>query len=115
MKRLRERGVEVFVGNDDVRDTWAPYGNGDLLIRSMLLSWRSGYRADGDLAIAFDCATAAARRVFGHDDRGIAVGAPADLFTVHAETLGEAVAQHPPRGLVFKAGRLVARDGVYLG
>ena len=115
VKKLRERGVEVFVGNDDVRDTWAPYGNGDLLVRTMLLSWRSGFRADGDLAIAFDCATAAARRVFGHDDRGIAVGAPADLFTVHAETLGEAVAQHPPRGLVFKGGRLVSRDGVYLG
>ena len=115
VKKLRERGVEVFVGNDDVRDTWAPYGNGDLLLRTMLLSWRSGFRADGDLAIAFDCATAAARRVFGHDDRGIAVGAPADLFTVYAETLGEAVAQHPPRGLVFKGGRLVARDGAYLG
>ena len=115
VKKLRERGVEVFVGNDDVRDTWAPYGNGDLLLRTMLLSWRSGFRADGDLAIAFDCATAAARRVFGHDDRGIAVDAPADLFTVHAETLGEAVAQHPPRGLVFKGGQLVARDGTCLG
>ena len=115
VKRLRERGVEVFIGNDDVRDTWAPYGNGDLLIRAMLLSWRSGFRADGDLAIAFDCASAAARRVFGHDDRGIAVGAPADLFTVRAETLGEAVAQHPPRGLVFKGGQLVARDGICLG
>ena len=115
VKRLRERGVEVFIGNDDVRDTWAPYGNGDLLIRAMLLSWRSGFRADGDLAIAFDCASAAARRVFGHDDRGIAEGAPADLFTVHAETLGEAVAQHPPRGLVFKGGQLVARDGTCLG
>ena len=107
--------VEVFVGNDDVRDTWSPYGNGDLLVRAMLLSWRSGFRADGDLAIAFDCTSAAARRVFGHDDRAIALGAPADLFTVHAETLGEAVAQHPPRGLVFKGGQLVARDGVYLG
>ena len=115
VKKLRERGVEVFIGNDDVRDTWAPYGNGDLLIRAMLLSWRSGFRADGDLAIAFDCASAAARRVFGHDDRGIAEGAPADLFTVHAETLGEAVAQHPPRGLVFKGGQLVARDGTCLG
>ena len=115
VKKLRERGVEVFVGNDDVRDTWAPYGNGDLLIRAMLLSWRSGFRADGDLAVAFDCATAAPRRVFGQDDRGIAVGAPADLFTVHAETLAEAVAQHPPRGVVFKGGRPVARDGAYLG
>ena len=115
VKKLRERGIEVFIGNDDVRDTWAPYGNGDLLIRAMLLSWRSGFRADGDLAIAFDCASAAARRVFGHDDRGIALGAPADLFTVRAETLGEAVAQHPPRGLVLKGGRLVALDGTYLG
>ena len=115
VKKLRERGVEVFVGNDDVRDTWGPYGNGDLLIRAMLLSWRSGFRTDSDLAIAFDCAAAAPRREFGQDDRGIAAGAPADLFTVHAETLAEAVAQHPPRGLVFKAGRLVARDGVYLG
>ena len=115
VKRLRERGVEVFVGNDDVRDTWGPYGNGDLLIRAMLLSWRSGFRTDEDLAIAFDCATAAPRRVFGQDDRGIAAGAPADLFTVRAETLAEAVAQHPPRGLAFKAGRLVARDGAYLG
>ena len=115
VKKLRERGVELFVGNDDVRDTWGPYGNGDLLIRAMLLSWRSGFRADGDLAIAFDCATAAPRRVFRQDDRGIATGAPADLFTVHAETLPEAVAQHPPRGLVFKGGRLVARDGAYLG
>ena len=115
VKKLRERGVEVFAGNDDVRDTWSPYGNGDLLVRTMLLSWRSGFRTDGDLAIAFDCASAAARRVFGHDDRGIALGAPADLFTVRAETLGEAVAQHPPRGLVFKGGRLVARDGVCIG
>ena len=115
VKKLRARGVEVFIGNDDVRDTWSPYSDGDLLVRAMLLSWRSGFRADGDLAIAFDCASAAARRVFGHDDRGIAVGAPADLFTVHAETVGEAVAQHPPRGLVFKGGRLVARDGAYVG
>ena len=115
VKKLRARGVEVFIGNDDVRDTWSPYSDGDLLVRAMLLSWRSGFRADGDLAIAFDCASAAARRVFGRDDRGIAVGAPADLFTVHAETVGEAVAQHPPRGLVFKGGRLVARDGACVG
>ena len=70
-----------------------------------------GLPYDADLATAFDCATAAPRRIFGHDDRGIAVGAPADLFTVHAETLAEAVAQHPPRGLVFKAGRLVGATG----
>ena len=105
----------MFTGNDDVRDTWSPYGNGDLLVRAMLLSWRSGFRADGDLAIAFDCASAAAPPGVRPRRPRIALGAPADLFTVHAETLGEAVAQHPPRGLVFKGGRLVARDGAYVG
>ena len=29
--------------------------------------------------------------------------------------VGEAVAQHPPRGLVFKAGRMVASNGAYAG
>ena len=27
----RAAGVLVFAGNDDIRDTWSPYGTGDLL------------------------------------------------------------------------------------
>ena len=50
VKALRERGVAVFAGNDDVRDPWSPFGNGDMLERAMLLAWRSGYRTDDDLA-----------------------------------------------------------------
>jgi len=114
VKKLRERGVEVFAGNDDVRDTWSPFGNGDMLERAMLLAWRSGYRTDEDLAVAFDCTAAAGKRILGLGDTELRAGAPADLFTVRAETLAEAVAQHPPRGVVFKRGRVVAHDGVYL-
>lgn len=28
---LREHGVNVFAGNDNIRDAWWPYGNGDML------------------------------------------------------------------------------------
>ena len=111
VKALRERGVAVFAGNDDVRDPWSPFGNGDMLERAMLLAWRSGYRTDDDLAVAFDCAGAAGAAVLGHDGHGLAVGGRADLFTIDAETLAEAVAQQPRRDLVLKAGRLVARGG----
>ncbi len=111
VKALRERGVVVFAGNDDVRDPWSPFGNGDMLERAMLLAWRSGYRTDDDLAVAFDCASSAGAAVLGLGGHGLAVRDCADLFTVDAETVAEAVAQRPRRGVVLKAGRLVARDG----
>mgnify|MGYP005630494485 FL=1 len=113
VKALRGRGVRVFAGNDDVRDPWSPFGNGDMLERAMLLAWRSGYRTDDDLAIAFDCASAAGAAVLNIEGHGLAVGSRADLFTVDAETLAEAVAQRAPRDLVFKAGRVVAKGGEF--
>ena len=115
IKVLRELGVEVFAGNDDVRDTWSPLGEGDMLERATMIAWRSGYRTDDDLLIALECTTAAGRRALGLPDAGIAVGAPADFCTVNAEVAAEAVARHPERKLVFKNGRVVARDEVYSG
>jgi len=108
---LREHGVTVFAGNDDVRDTWSPYGTGDVLARAALIGWRADYRRDDQLGHAFDLVTTSAARAFGVADHGIAVGKRADFFTVQAENLQEAVASHPPRGWVFKGGRAVARDG----
>lgn len=113
IKILRERGVEVFAGNDDVRDTWSPLGEGDMLERATMIAWRSGYRTDDDLLIALECTSAAGKRALGYTDAGIAVGAPADFFTVKAEVAADAVARHPQRNLVFKNGRIVARDEVY--
>ena len=115
VKALRERGVEVFAGNDNVRDTWSPFGSGDMLERAMLLAWRSGYRTDDDLAIALDCASGAGARVLSLEGHGLAVGDRADLFTVDAETPGEAVAQRPRRGIVLKGGRVVARQSEFAG
>lgn len=114
VKRLRELGVEVFAGNDDVRDLWSPFGNGDMLERAMLLAWRSGFRSDEDLAVAYDCASAAGARALGLDGHGLAAGCRADLFTVPAETLAEAVVARPVRALVLHGGRVVARDGAAL-
>ena len=31
---LREHGVEVFGGSDNIRDAWSPFGNGDMLDRA---------------------------------------------------------------------------------
>jgi len=111
VKRLVASGVAVFAGSDNIRDAWSPYGNGDMLERAMLIGYRQGFLADDDLELAFDLANGAAARVLGLADHGIRVGAAADLVAIPAASVAEAVAAHPPRALVMKRGRVVARDG----
>jgi cytosine deaminase len=111
LKLLREHGVEVFGGSDNIRDAWSPFGNGDMLERAMLIGYRANFRHDEELALAFDMVTAAAARVLGLSDYGFKVGGPADFVTVEATTLAEAVATRKRRSLVVKSGRIVAKDG----
>jgi len=111
VKRLVAAGVSVFAGSDNIRDAWSPYGNGDMLERAMLIGYRQGFLADADLNLAFDLANGAAARVLKLDDHGMRVGAAADLVAVRAKSIPEAVVSHPPRRLVMKRGRVVARDG----
>ncbi|HTZ35122.1 MAG TPA: hypothetical protein VMB84_03790, partial [Stellaceae bacterium] len=58
--------------------------------------------------------SAAGAKALGVADYGIAIGAPATLFTIAASGVAEAVAVHAPRKLVLFDGRLVARDGAAL-
>jgi len=110
---LRAAGVTVFAGNDDVRDAWWPYGDADMLERAMLIGYRSGFYTDDELAVAFDLATASGAKALGLEDYGLAVGAPADLMVLVARNVAEAVVARPRRRDVYKAGRLVARDGTF--
>lgn len=109
--RLITAGVRVFAGSDNIRDAWSPYGNGDMLERAMLIGYRQGLLADSDLELAFHLANGAAAQVLGLTDHGLRSGAKADLVAIPAGSIAEAVAAHPPRALVMKSGRVVARDG----
>jgi cytosine deaminase len=111
---LRERGVEVFGGSDNIRDAWSPFGNGDMLERAMMIGYRANFRHDRDLQLAFEMVTSAAARVLRVKGYGIAVGGPADFVAVAAGSVAEAVATRPRRKFVIKAGRVVAKDGVFV-
>ena len=114
IRRLAERGVRLFTGSDGVRDAWTPLNTGDMLERAYLLAYCSGFREDDDLALALRMATFGGAQVIGAERYGLEVGADADLVLVAAENEAEAVALHPPRRLVLKRGRVVARDGACL-
>ncbi len=111
---LRQHGVEVFGGSDNIRDAWSPFGNGDMLERAMMIGYRANFRHDHELQIAFEMVTSAAARVLGLEGYGVAVGGLADFVAVEAGSVAEAVAARPRRKLVIKGGMIVARDGVFV-
>jgi cytosine deaminase len=111
IKKLRAAGVTVACGHDGIRDLWGPYGSGDMLDRAMHLAYRSTFRRDEDIELALDAASHGGARALGLPAYGLAEGAPADLVVLSAGTAAEAVVARPPRDLVLKAGRVVARAG----
>ncbi|WP_264212232.1 amidohydrolase family protein [Leisingera thetidis] len=108
---LRAAGVTLCAGSDGIRDTWGPYGNADMLERAMLLGQRNNLRSDSDVEHALWCCSWGGAKVMGLEDYGLETGCQADLVLVEAETVPHAVVAHPPRKLVLKAGRIVAREG----
>ncbi len=115
VRKMHRSGVAIAAGNDGIRDSWCPYGDGDMLERAMLIGWRSNFRTDPDLELAFRFASRGGADLLGVGGYGLAVGDRADFFTLPVETVAEAVVRHPPRSLVVHDGRIVARDGVYEG
>jgi cytosine/creatinine deaminase len=107
VRRLREAGITVCAGNDGIRDTWGPYGNGDMLERAMLLGLRNNFRRDDELDIALETVTTAAAKALRLNDYGIEPGNHADLVLVDAETVAEAIAARPGNRTVIRRGKIL--------
>ena len=108
---LRDAGVTVFSGNDNIRDSWWPYGDGDMLGRATTIGYRSGFYTDDELKIAFDVVTEAGARALRLEGYGLRVGSKADFVTLEAEHVPEAVVAVPGGRSVYKNGKLVALNG----
>lgn len=106
-----EMGVVVCAGSDGIRDSWGPYGDGDMLERAMILGLRNNLRRDDEVEMALDVCTFGGARVMGREDYGLEVGCVADLVLLPAEAAAHAVVERPEFRTVFKRGVIVARDG----
>ena len=113
--RLRAAGVTIAAGHDGIRDLWSPFGSGDMLERAMHIAYRSTFRRDEEIELALQVATYGGARVLGLDAYGLKPRAQADIVAVDASSPAEAVVTHPVRDLVVKAGRVVARQGAFIG
>ncbi|MBD8652170.1 amidohydrolase family protein [Rhizobium sp. CFBP 13726] len=108
---LRREGVTVFSGSDNIRDSWWPYGDGDMLHRAEIIGYRSGFYTDEDLKAVFDIVTSESAKALRIESYGIEIGAKADFVTLSAANIPEAVVAFPGNRRVFKGGRVVAQGG----
>lgn len=111
---LREAGVVVFAGNDNIRDAWWPYGEADMLRRASTIGYRSGYYTDSELQVALDLITIDAARALGLPHYGLGPGCQADFVVLDGEHAAEVVAAPALDRSVYKEGKLVAENRLLL-
>ncbi|MBN9451434.1 MAG: amidohydrolase family protein [Bosea sp.] len=104
-------GVVIAGGSDGVRDSWNPYGMGDMLERATLVGLRNNFRRDEEMELALDVCTYQGAKVMGIADYGLDIGCTADLVILPGETLCEAIVERPGDRTVVKRGKIVARHG----
>ncbi len=102
---LREAGVTVAPGSDNVRDPFFPFGRCDPFETASVLAMVAHLSPEQ----AWEMSTSAARRALGRPEVSIAAGSPADLLLVRGANLSEAFATMSPDRLVLHRGRIVAR------
>jgi cytosine/creatinine deaminase len=104
---LRDRGVNVAVGSDGVRDAWTPFGTGSMLDRAHLLAYRTDAMTDADLELAYESCSQAGAKLLGLDAK-----TEGDRIDYPGECLAQVVVDRPVPARVLRAGDVIARDGV---
>ncbi|MBC7705247.1 MAG: cytosine deaminase, partial [Rhodoferax sp.] len=82
---------------------------------ALLVAQRFGWSKDDELAMAFDVVSSAGARALGIKAYGLEAGCTANLVLLPAENLAAAVVDRSARRTVISRGKIVARDGVFLG
>jgi cytosine deaminase len=105
---LRQAGVVVAAGGDNIQDPFNPMGRADPLETASLLV-TAGHRHPQE---ALEAVTGAARAVLGLAPSAVAVNQVADLVLVPGPGPAMAMAGASPHRTVIRQGRVVARTRV---
>ena len=108
VEALTDMGVTVCCGSDGIRDSWSPFGNGDMLERAFLTAYRFDWNTDEDFRRAIGCATEAAAWAIGLENYGLKAGGRADFVMIDAINAGDALCRRPSGRRVVRRGAVVA-------
>ena len=112
---LAKANVPCALASDSIRDTWNPHGNGDMLDRCWLFSFRNWCRTDKELLACLDMGRSRGADLLDLKGYGLSPGCEGSLVLIHGENRAQVLVDRPARALVVKAGRIVAENGRYSG
>lgn len=107
VRELREEGVRVCLGQDDITDAYYPYGQNNMLEVAFLAShllWMTGRQ---EMEVLYDMVTGDAARAMGIHNHRLEVGAPANLVVLDVPNVLEALRFHRAPRAVISHGRLI--------
>ena len=107
VKILRDAGVVVCLGQDDISDAYYPYGRNNMLEVAFLASHLLWMTTDGDMEALYDMITVDAARAMGVEGFGLRVGGAAHLVVLTVPSLREALRAHEAPAYVISQGKLV--------
>lgn len=108
VKELLEAGVNVAFGQDCVKDTFYPFGRGDLLEVALITAHAAHMSLPHEIELLLDMPTVNAARILGLRDYGLAPGNRADIVVLDCTTAQEAIRLQATRAYVVRAGKVIA-------
>ena len=104
LPRLRDLGVAVCFGTDNVRDCWNPATVTSMIDRAQLAAYRFDLRTDADLAALLDPITTIPARVLDLGPGLLAPGVRADLIAFDADSVPQVIVERQTPILVVAQG-----------
>jgi len=110
IRALREQGVHVGIGQDDVVDHFNSFGDGDPLKAAFILVHYAHMNGKSDVDDIWNMLLEGNASVFGVDDYGLKEGNEGSLVVYDAETPFDAIRMQPVRPLVLRDGEPIAES-----
>lgn len=111
IRQFIDAGVNVAIASDNIRDTFRPYGNCDLLAEALLTAKVNRYGDAEGLRKVFDMITYNASKNAMQERYGLEEGCPGSLVVLDAPTPEEAIRSQAEKLYVLKDGAVVAERG----
>ena len=109
---FRAAGVNVFFGQDCVKDGFYPFGRGSMLEVALISAHAAHLTTSEDIDYALRAITDAPAQAMRLTDYGLRKGARADMQLLPVDSWSEALRMQPPPEKVWFRGRLVAETSV---
>ncbi len=110
IRDLREEGVLVSLGQDDISDAYYPYGRNNMLEVAFLVSHLLWMTTRAEMEVLYDMITTQAGKCIGLADFRLSPGSPANLVVLRAADTLEALRDHGRPAHVISHGNLVDLD-----